>query len=138
MPCRAPSTGRASSPAGASNAPTARAPVVRPSWSWSAPVTPGASSATRQCDHSRRANRRVGLHMLQMLYWVDESDHLARVDEAWREFALENGAPELASERILGRPIASFCSDATTSWIWGLFLARARQGVAIDVQIRCD
>lgn len=76
--------------------------------------------------------------MLQMLYWVDESDHLARVDEAWREFALENGAPELASERILGRPIASFCSDATTSWIWGLFLARARLGVAIEVQIRCD
>ncbi len=71
-------------------------------------------------------------------YWVDERDCLARVDDAWRAFAVANGAAQLASDAVLGKPLAAFCSDATTSKIWGLLLARARSGAKVEVPIRCD
>jgi hypothetical protein len=71
-------------------------------------------------------------------YWLDHVDRLARVDEEWRVFARENGAPELASPSILGRRISSFCGDPTTAEIWSHFLSRARTGAALAVQIRCD
>jgi hypothetical protein len=73
-----------------------------------------------------------------MNYWIDATDRLARVDEAWREFAIANGASELASERVLGRPISSFCTDATTNEIWTMLLARARLGTLADLEIHCD
>jgi hypothetical protein len=73
-----------------------------------------------------------------MRYWIDGNDCLARVDDAWREFALANDAPELAADSALGKPIASFCTDATTTEIWVKLLARARSGAAVDVRIRCD
>jgi hypothetical protein len=71
-------------------------------------------------------------------YCVDAGDRLAEFDDEWRSFAVENGAPELASPSILGAPIASFCSDPTTNDIWQQLLARARSGVAPVVLIRCD
>lgn len=73
-----------------------------------------------------------------MRYWIDSADRLARVDDAWRAFAVMNGAPELASESILNRHLFSFCSDLTTQQVWASFLTRVRGGASIKVQIRCD
>ncbi len=73
-----------------------------------------------------------------MRYWVDSEDRLAAVDEEWGAFAVENGAPELASPAVLGRAIGSFCSDLTTEEIWQQLFARARAGLGTAVRIRCD
>lgn len=73
-----------------------------------------------------------------MRYWIDGEDRLSEVDDEWGAFAVENGAPDLASPAILGRPIGSFCSDLTTEGIWRRVLVRARAGATIDVRIRCD
>jgi hypothetical protein len=75
---------------------------------------------------------------MQIRYWIDEKDRLLAFDDAWRAFAVENGAPAMASDAILGRPLAGFCSDPTTNYVWSLLLARARAGVVLDVSIRCD
>jgi len=71
-------------------------------------------------------------------YWVDPKDRLLEVDDAFRAFAIRNGAPELASDSILGRSIASFCSDDATTEIWRRVLARARAGAIVALDIRCD
>ncbi len=71
-------------------------------------------------------------------YWIDTGNRLLRFNDDWRVFAIENGAPELASTAILGQPLASFCSDPTTAEIWAQFLARARTGADVRVRIRCD
>jgi hypothetical protein len=71
-------------------------------------------------------------------YWVDDQDRLAEVDDEWRKFAIENGAPQLASSSILGRTMGSFCSDPTTREIWAYLFARARAGVEDSVRLRCD
>ena len=73
-----------------------------------------------------------------MRYWLDATDRLAEVDEAWRAFATENGAPELASPAILGRPMASFCTDSTTAEIWAQLFARSRSGDSVELEVRCD
>jgi hypothetical protein len=71
-------------------------------------------------------------------YWVDADNCLAAVDEEFRAFAVVNGAPQLASSSILGRRIASFCSDDATIEIWAQLLSRAREGASVGVQLRCD
>lgn len=73
-----------------------------------------------------------------MEYWLDADDRLDAVDQEFREFAIENGAPELASGAILGKPIRSFISDESAIEIWTLLLARAREGSRVSVPIRCD
>lgn len=71
-------------------------------------------------------------------YWVDADDRLVEVDEEFRAFAVANGAPELATDHILGRRLDSFCSDDATTEIWSRLLARVRDGARIRVQVRCD
>lgn len=71
-------------------------------------------------------------------YWVDADDRLTAVDAEFRAFATDNGAPELASNSILGRRMSSFCSDDATTEIWLRLLSRARAGARIALQIRCD
>lgn len=73
-----------------------------------------------------------------MEYWLNHDDLLVEVDEEFRRFAIDNGAPELASDSILGRPMAAFCTDESTIEIWTRLLARARAGAAVAVVIRCD
>jgi hypothetical protein len=71
-------------------------------------------------------------------YWLDSLDRIAAVDDAWREFAVENGAPELTEENVLGRSVFSFIADESVRHLWALLLRRARQGVVVKVPIRCD
>jgi hypothetical protein len=73
-----------------------------------------------------------------MEYWIDAGNRLVEVDQEWSAFAIENGAPELASAAILGRAISSFLSGETTIEIWTQFLNRARTGEKVVVRIRCD
>lgn len=73
-----------------------------------------------------------------MRYWLDSRDRIAAVDGAWRDFAVGNGAPELTEERVLGRSVFSFIAGESVQHLWELLLRRARQGVVVQVPIRCD
>lgn len=71
-------------------------------------------------------------------YWLDAFDRVAAFDREWLRFAAENGASELTEENVLGRSIYSFISDESVRHLWMLLLRRARQGVVVQVPIRCD
>jgi hypothetical protein len=73
-----------------------------------------------------------------MKYWIDQKNRIAHVDEAWLEFAVTNGAPELTQERVRGRPLSMFVDDRTTSYLWSSILSRARRGAEVSFTIRCD
>jgi hypothetical protein len=71
-------------------------------------------------------------------YWLDSLDRIAAVDGEWRAFAVENGAEELTEESVVGRSVFSFIADESVRHLWALLLRRARQGVVVQVPIRCD
>ncbi|MBK9965824.1 MAG: hypothetical protein IPP07_13345 [Holophagales bacterium] len=73
-----------------------------------------------------------------MRYWLDSLDRIAAVDGEWRAFAVENGAEELTEESVVGRSVFSFIADESVRHLWALLLRRARQGVVVQVPIRCD
>ncbi len=73
-----------------------------------------------------------------MRYWLDAFDRVAAVDREWLDFARANGAAELTEENVLGRSLYSFISDEEVRRVWELLLRRARQGVVVQVPIRCD
>jgi hypothetical protein len=73
-----------------------------------------------------------------MRYRLDSADRLSEVDEEWRTFALENDAPSLTPEAVLGRSLCSFISDATIAHLWQELLVRVRAGGLLDLRVRCD
>lgn len=73
-----------------------------------------------------------------MRYWVDAFDRVAAVDGEWLAYAAENGAPELTEANVLGRSLHSFVGDDTVRHLWTLLLRRARQGVVVQIAIRCE
>lgn len=73
-----------------------------------------------------------------MRYWIDSRDRIADVDETWLPFAIANGAPDLTPKNVCGRPLEDFISDPTTAHLWTQILARAREGVPLQIRIRCD
>jgi hypothetical protein len=73
-----------------------------------------------------------------LVYSLDGSDRIVRVNDAWTRFALENDAPELAAEHVLHRPIWDFLDDSTTHQIYADLFARVRQGRTASFPVRCD
>ena len=74
-----------------------------------------------------------------MVYELDAEARLTQVDEAWTEFAVSNGAPELAPPTPLGRPLYSFIGDLTTISLYEGILARVRSAQrGVRFPIRCD
>jgi hypothetical protein len=73
-----------------------------------------------------------------MRYRLDSADRVSEVDEEWLPFAIENEAPSLTPDAVLGRPLYSFISDPTTTHLWQELLARVRSGGLLDLNVRCD
>lgn len=73
-------------------------------------------------------------------YRIDRDGRLTFVDRGWCDFAIENGAPDLAvPERLYGRPLLSFISDSTTLHVYSLLMERvAAQQETVVVPFRCD
>jgi hypothetical protein len=72
-------------------------------------------------------------------YSVDSDDRIVSVSSTWLAFALENGAPELTSDRLLGEPIWSFVSGPQVVEIYTLLFEWVRTSHArISVPFRCD
>jgi hypothetical protein len=71
-------------------------------------------------------------------YWLDGLDVMVRVNEGWTEFALENHAPQLLPERVLGHSLWEFLDDETRS-VYQLLFRRVRTaGKATALRMRCD
>lgn len=73
-----------------------------------------------------------------VVFWIDARDEIVRVNEAWTPFALENDAPELAAERVVGQPLWRFITDATTRQLYQDVLRVVRRGRTARFPLRCD
>jgi hypothetical protein len=76
---------------------------------------------------------------LTCTYELDDRLILRRFGPGWDETAIENGAPELVSPHLVGRPLLMFLSDATTVHLYELLFKRvADMRRPITVPMRCD
>ena len=72
-------------------------------------------------------------------YRIDHQGVLIHVSDSWTQFALDNGSPDLVSERVLGKPLMSFVSDLETRHLYRVILSGfAPQGVPVVLTLRCD
>lgn len=73
-----------------------------------------------------------------VVWQVDAHDRIVGVNEAYRQFAIANDAPDLA-ERTVGRSLWDFITGDEVAHIYERLLASVRRrGKAIVVPYRCD
>ncbi len=71
-------------------------------------------------------------------YILDADDRIRAVDGDWVDFAVANGARELASS-VVGTPLWAYISDRTTRHLYELILRRARERQeSVRIPFRCD
>ena len=75
--------------------------------------------------------------VLHSIYRLDAQDRVTDVNDAWRAFAVQNGAPELA-HAVLGRPLWDFLAGSDAKNIYRALIARVRGGRSVSVPYRCD
>jgi hypothetical protein len=72
-------------------------------------------------------------------YRINGDDLLVDVDRGWQRFAVENGAPQLLSNHVLGRSLWDFISDVETRAIYQAMLQKVRSNKeTVSVELRCD
>ena len=70
---------------------------------------------------------------------IDSHDKIASVGGDWDRFAIENDAPELAGDRIIGRPLLDFISGKVTQHFISTVIDRVRNNQQqIQLEYRCD
>ena len=65
-------------------------------------------------------------------YQLDAALAITALDEAWSQFATENGAPDLVAPKPLRKSILSFIADPTTRQIYQDVFATARSRGAMS------
>jgi hypothetical protein len=76
---------------------------------------------------------------MPVIYRLDEQDCLIAVNRKWKEFAQTNGAPELASERVLGESLWRFVAGVEVAQIYQEVFRKVReQSVQVVLPFRCD
>lgn len=69
---------------------------------------------------------------------VDAQGRLCAVNDAWLDFAAENGWPVTAAD-VVGRPLMDSIADAHLRYLYGLLMARLRDGHGpFRFPYRCD
>ena len=72
-------------------------------------------------------------------YEIDRDDRLTSVSAEWDRFAAENGAPELQSDTVLGRPLWAYIDGADVRHIYEVLFSRIRRdGRERALSFRCD
>lgn len=72
-------------------------------------------------------------------YRIDPSDRIVAASDTWDVFAVENKAPSLTREAVIGRPIWEFIEGSETRHIYRLMFSRARASlISMKVPFRCD
>lgn len=76
---------------------------------------------------------------LPVVYDIDGSDRIVRVNDAWSATAEEGEAPGLRAPQVLGRSLWDFVEDQTTRQLYVAMLERARTGTRpLSFAFRCD
>ena len=72
-------------------------------------------------------------------YRIDHQGVIVHVSDSWTQFALDNGSPDIVSERVVGKLLLSFISDLETRYLYRVILDKVRtKGVPVVVTLRCD
>lgn len=71
-------------------------------------------------------------------YKIGDDDRIVFVNDDWSRFALENDAPELVRENVLGRTLWDFIGCDTTLELYKKLVAKARSGASVSFEFRCD
>ena len=75
----------------------------------------------------------------KIVYQIDSRDRLIAVDDAWRQFAEENQASDLAGDGILGRSLWDLITDSETRHLFSPMLTKVRkQQQPLTLRLRCD
>ncbi len=75
----------------------------------------------------------------RVAYRINARDLLINVSGDWERFALENAAPQLVANQVLGRSLWEFIFDAETRMLYKALLAKVRTGKSpFNVEFRCD
>lgn len=74
-----------------------------------------------------------------VVYEIDDNDIIAKVNEAWSTFAIENSGTLLLPPGIIGRSLWDFICDPTTRIVYSQLFSRVRSGAgASTFDFRCD
>lgn len=72
-------------------------------------------------------------------YRIDARDRITFVSPAWVAFAINNGAPELTGESVLGKSLWDFVADRETRHLYGLVFEKVRRDRRpITIPFNCD
>lgn len=72
------------------------------------------------------------------IYRIDEIGRIYEVNETWSRFAIENGAPELAGDAVLGRCFLNFFDDRLATLYSAVAGAVRMTGRPFEAPLRCD
>src|SRR3954464_11398358 len=71
-------------------------------------------------------------------YRIDEYNRIVWVNDAWCQFARDNGGESLLPEQVLGQDLLKSLSDAAVCELYVSMIRRARAGQAVQFHYRCD
>ncbi len=72
-------------------------------------------------------------------YRINADDLLVDVNRGWQRFAVENKAPHLVSNLVLGRSLWDFVSDAETCRVYQRILKKVRSNKrSVSLDLRCE
>ncbi|PIQ62029.1 MAG: hypothetical protein COV99_07455 [Bacteroidetes bacterium CG12_big_fil_rev_8_21_14_0_65_60_17] len=75
----------------------------------------------------------------EFTYIVDEDDRIVSISDNWDSFALENKAPDLTAQVVVGQSLFTFVADEATQHIYRIILEQVRRtGRTIVFSYRCD
>ena len=75
----------------------------------------------------------------EVIYCIDQNDHLVEINDHWDVFANENNCHSLGKNSVYGLPIWNFITGDETRHIHRVLLKRAKSKGAIkDLPFRCD
>jgi hypothetical protein len=74
-----------------------------------------------------------------VIYELDVNNNIVAVNQLWQSFALENNAPELSHDYVIGKPLMQYISGNVTKRFWETFLEKVRlSNAVIHLNYRCD
>lgn len=73
------------------------------------------------------------------IHRVDSNDIIVYVNDDWLSFAMENGAPHLSRDAVVGHSLWEFIEDMETRWITRTIMTKLRRsGATLTIPFRCD
>ena len=72
-------------------------------------------------------------------YVVDKDNVIVEIRGLWDEFAIDNDAAQMVTEKVIGKPLMDFISGSVTRQFWLEMLHKTRIGkTPVCLDYRCD